>query len=420
MRIGIVGAGAAGLCAAWLLDEDHEVTVFEQAERPGGHARTVEVEQPEERSSIDAGFEFFSGGMYPTFTRLLSLLNVPVRQYPLTATFYTADHRYACLLPPLREGRVVWSALRPRQVSHLLQLAFALRRAGPLILGRDTTVTVEQYLTGLPVTASFKRDFLLPFLLAGWCVAPEEFQSFIAYDVLSYAYRHRPTGLSPYLWTEVEGGTKTYVRALVQSLGRAVVRTGCAVARLTQSGPVWRLHTADGAAHDFDNVIIATDARAACRLITEVAGAEDIRSVLSRIEYFPTKIAVHGDARLMPADRRHWSVVNTRYDGRTSCNTIWKGWKSSKPIFRSWVTFEPKLPEPLYALAEFEHAKVNAAYFDAQPRLAASQGRQGLWLAGTYLQDIDSHESAILSAVGIARRLAPTSARHRQLVGDSL
>src|SRR5262245_41056852 len=116
MRIGIVGAGAAGLCTAWLLEQDHDVTLFEQSQRLGGHAHTVEVEQAGERVGVDAGFEFFSGGRFPTFLRLLNRLGVELNHYPLTATFYTPDNCYTCLLPPLRDGRASWSAVGPRQV----------------------------------------------------------------------------------------------------------------------------------------------------------------------------------------------------------------------------------------------------------------------------------------------------------------
>ena len=43
MRIAIIGAGIAGLTCAHLLHPRHEITVFEAAERPGGHTPTVEV-----------------------------------------------------------------------------------------------------------------------------------------------------------------------------------------------------------------------------------------------------------------------------------------------------------------------------------------------------------------------------------------
>ncbi|MBC7811868.1 MAG: FAD-dependent oxidoreductase [Burkholderiales bacterium] len=43
MRIGVIGAGAAGLSTAWLLDKDrYEVTLFEAKDRLGGHADTVQ------------------------------------------------------------------------------------------------------------------------------------------------------------------------------------------------------------------------------------------------------------------------------------------------------------------------------------------------------------------------------------------
>src|SRR5258706_13782657 len=102
MRIGIVGAGGAGLTAAWLLSETHEVTLFEKQDRLGGHAHTLEVELAGERVAVDMGAEFFSRAMFPTFTRLLKLLDAPLHQYPITATAYPLDNRYGALLQPLR------------------------------------------------------------------------------------------------------------------------------------------------------------------------------------------------------------------------------------------------------------------------------------------------------------------------------
>ncbi|MCI0389640.1 MAG: FAD-dependent oxidoreductase [Acidobacteria bacterium] len=59
MDIGIIGAGAAGLAAAWLLNDNHNVTLFEKQNRLGGHAHTVDFEIDGEMIAIDAGFDFF-------------------------------------------------------------------------------------------------------------------------------------------------------------------------------------------------------------------------------------------------------------------------------------------------------------------------------------------------------------------------
>jgi len=417
MRIGIVGAGGAGLTAAWLLSEEHDVMLFEKQDRLGGHAHTIEVEQAGERVAVDTGAEFFSRAMFPTFTRLLNLLAIPLHQYPMTATIYTVDNHYVALLPPLRNGRLIWAALGPRQITDLAQFALVLYRAGQLVRSPDASITFEQFLNHLPVTRAFKERFMFPFVLAGWCVEPDAFRQFSAYDVLKYYYLLGTSGLSPAIMTDVVGGTQTYVNALARTLAPDTVKRSASVSSIRQQGATFLLQTEDGAHYECDDLILATNAREAAQLLSDVAGAEPTRQALGLIKYFKTTIAVHGDARLMPANRQHWSVVNTRYDGHYSANTVWKGWRSRQPIFKSWVTYEARLPEPLYGVATFDHPSVTASYFEAQKQLVRRQGQNRVWLAGMYMHDVDCHESAILSAVQVARKLAPNATRLKQLVG---
>ena len=71
-RIAIVGSGIAGLGAAWLLADQAEVTVFEAANRAGGHANTVMAgAQPG-----DTGFIVLNDRNYPYFEALLADLDV--------------------------------------------------------------------------------------------------------------------------------------------------------------------------------------------------------------------------------------------------------------------------------------------------------------------------------------------------------
>ena len=164
-------------------------------------------------------------------------------------------------------------------------------------------------------------------------------------------------------------------------------------------------------------MVFATNAYEASQILRDLDGAEPIRAQLDKIEYFKTSIAIHGDERLMPADKKNWSVVNIRYDGQHSSNSIWKNWRmDNRPIFKSWVTYEKELPQPLYALQTYWHAKINAAYFEAQKGITQLQGANHLWFAGVYTHDVDSHESAVLSAIKVAQRLAPHSARLKKLM----
>jgi len=76
MRVAIVGAGVSGLVAAHLLHERHEITVFESAGRPGGHADTVRVDTADATHWVDTGFIVFNDRNYPRFERLLDRLGV--------------------------------------------------------------------------------------------------------------------------------------------------------------------------------------------------------------------------------------------------------------------------------------------------------------------------------------------------------
>ena len=43
MRVAIIGAGISGNVCAWLLNDPHEVTLFEAGDYPGGHTNTIDV-----------------------------------------------------------------------------------------------------------------------------------------------------------------------------------------------------------------------------------------------------------------------------------------------------------------------------------------------------------------------------------------
>ena len=46
MRIAVIGTGISGLVAAHRLHPEHEITVYEAADRVGGHTNTVRVDLP--------------------------------------------------------------------------------------------------------------------------------------------------------------------------------------------------------------------------------------------------------------------------------------------------------------------------------------------------------------------------------------
>ena len=417
MKIGIIGGGIAGLAAAWLLQEHHTVTLFEQQDRLGGHADTVEVEQDGEVCLIEAGFEFFYDLLFPRFNRLLTLIGAPISKYQASATLYSADQRKTTLLPPYNRERIAWSGYSPCALANLLLFQQVIARSVPLIERADPFIMLEDHLRALKLPERFKTDFLYPFLLAEWCVELEEFKTFSAYNALKYVVTSRPNNFPPTIFAnEVVGGLRAYIRALTATLTQTSIQLKANLTSVERVEEQYVLRDANSGDHRFDHLIVATSASNASRLLQSLNWAEKRRADLDRIDYFKTTIAVHEDRRLMPANVDHWSVVNTRYEATHSSNTIWKKWRSKRPIFRSWVTHHKELPSALHLVRTYDHPKVNLNYYRAQRNLIPQQGENNLWLAGLYMHDIDCHESALMSAVNIARALDPQSSNLQRLM----
>lgn len=412
MRVAVIGAGGAGLAAAWLIEQQHDVVLLERDDRLGGHAHTVEIDVDGESVAVDAGFEFFGeGAPYATFTRLLDALGVARRSYPATMSLTAAGRTTA--LPPWRRGPL-WRSLTPRALIQMIRFRRFLAGVPAFLARHDTTITTGEYLGALRLPAAFTDRFLVPVLLAFWCVEPEELRAFAAYNTLYYLAGAAASGMRPPRQSAIEGGMRTYVAAVRRDLERTDVRTSTGVVSIGREGDAFLLHDERGTMHTVDQLVIATNARQALALLEPLEDFDEVCAQLRRFEYFDTTIAVHGDPALMPPDRSAWSVVNIRSDGTHSQNSVWDP-ERELPVFRSWVTYDERMPQPLYVVATYEHAKVTPDYYDAQSRLKLLQGVGGVWLAGVYTDDADSHESAVRSALVVARGLAPDSARLRRI-----
>src|SRR5690606_28584344 len=69
-NIAVIGSGIAGMSAAWLLSQKHEVTVYERNKRLGGHSNTVVVDTSLGPTPVDTGFIVFNDATYPNLIAL--------------------------------------------------------------------------------------------------------------------------------------------------------------------------------------------------------------------------------------------------------------------------------------------------------------------------------------------------------------
>jgi predicted NAD/FAD-binding protein len=418
-KLGIIGGGGSGLITAWLLEKDYDVTLFEKEDRLGGHANTVSIPIDGKEYPIDAGFEFFADSIYPHFNRLLELLEVPTRKFDLTYTFYRTDNPYKLVLPPLHNGKIKWASFQPRQISTMLQLKYLLTKAEKIVDTQDTTVTIEKFVEGLHLSSKVKARFIYPFFAGMWGVTVEDVRKFAAYPILKWLVKNSSSGINPPRWNEIVGGTATYIKHISDSLKETKIKLSATIKEITYHDNRYQVEEENGAVSEFDYLVMATNANQAKVLLKSLPETKEVRSILGQVEYFHTYIIVHSDERYMPKKKSDWSVYNIRSNGIYSQATVYKPWRSPKPVFRSWITHdfngeEPSdadLPQSTYAKADYYHPKLNLNYFKAQKELAKHQGENNLWFSGVYTYDTVSHDSVVVAGMKIAQNLAPHSER---------
>ena len=75
MKIAVIGAGISGISAAYHLQSKHDVTLMEKANKIGGHANSVSVDDETLYGvNVDTGFIVFNDRNYPLFTKFLHQL----------------------------------------------------------------------------------------------------------------------------------------------------------------------------------------------------------------------------------------------------------------------------------------------------------------------------------------------------------
>jgi len=412
MRVGIIGGGSAGLCAAWLLDGYAQVTVLEQQSQLGGHAHTVYVQVDGTQVPVELGFEFFNEKMFPTLCRLLKVLPIHTTTQPFTYSYRTNSNEL--ILPPIQGFNIFFSSFTIGNIKHFIALKQVIEKSRIILEQKDTTISLEQLLHGY--SESFIHEFFLPLFCAGWGVTPEEFKTFAAYNVMSWIVQNKPMGLGASYWSEIPTGISGYINALIKQLKQVATKPNCTVTTITHHDNVYKVQINNGTTLEFDHLIIATNAIQARQLIQSVSIAQELIPILSMVDYLTAQLAVHSDQRFMPPKRSHWSIANVWKHGAYSALTTYKPHGSTTPLFRSWLLPGFPTPNKIYEQATYYHAKPTVAYFKAQQLLAAQQGKNNLWFAGIYTHDIDSHESALVSALKIVQRIMPNSVRLQQLI----
>ena len=410
MKIAVIGSGVSGLSAAYLLSQAHDVTLFEREARLGGHAHTHAVDDHGRSLPVDTGFMVFNERTYPNFVRLLAHLGISSR--PSDMSFSIQCRHCRLEFSSVGLGGLFaqpWRAADPR---HLMMLADVLRffRRGKRALAEGTASgqSLGEFLARGGHSGALMRHFLLPMGGAIWSASSADMRAFPAESFLRFFDNHgllSATGQP--VWRTIVGGSQAYVQAIAHALdGRVALATP--VRRVRRGERLVELQLTNGARATFDQVVIATHADEALRLLADPSSEE--RAALGAFRYSTNCAMLHSDATVLPSApgaRASWncdlldcrdehSAVAVTYD----LNRL-QGHQASRPILASLNTVVPIATEVLAKMV-YTHPILDAAAFGAQPRVARLNGQRRTYYCGAHLR-YGFHEDGVVSALAVTR-----------------
>jgi uncharacterized protein len=415
-RIAVVGGGAGGLAAAYVLARAHPVTLYEAEDRLGGHAHTHAV--TEENGSelfLDTGFLVFNERTYPLLSRLFGELGVTARDTEMSLSFrcqecglqYAGQRGLRGLAAGLRRGggRYLWLL---GEVLRFHREARGLLDRGPAA-GDETGPTLREFLVQKGFSGYFIAHFAMPLVAAVWSCPPGTALSYPARYLFEFLNQHgllSVTG-SP-RWRTVAGGSASYVTRVAKQL--AEVRSGVPVSAVRRFPGGAKITDAAGYAAEYDAVVIATHPDQALNLLTDPTPEE--KRVLGAFRYSRNEVLLHTDPRLIPdgrAVRASWNYL------QRSCRRPQTGVQMSYYLNRLQVLDARRdyvvtlndsglvRPEAVLARMTYRHPVYEPASVAAQRRLPELNSGITAY-AGAY-HGWGFHEDAVRAGVTAARSL---------------
>ncbi|MDT8419531.1 MAG: FAD-dependent oxidoreductase [Desulfuromonadales bacterium] len=412
-NIAVIGGGVAGIVAAYLLQHQHRVSLFEQNDYLGGHTNTIEIsEGPDAGLAVDTGFIVLNDATYPLFQTFLARLGVETRAAEMSFGFQCRQSGLVYAgnnLNGLFAQRS--NLLSPSFFRFLLEIArFSRRAKKDLLAGTLPAVTLGEYLQQGRYSPFMVDNYLLPMAAAIWSTPTLKAADFPAEAFLRFfrnhgllSFRDRPQ------WRTVVGGSFAYVKAFRRSF-RGDIQLNAGVEKVFRAADGVRLLFANGTHRQFDQVVIATHADQALQLLGDPS--DDEQRLLSPWHYQLNQTVLHTDSSLLPEKKAAWSAWNfTREEGDAADRPVFvsyymnllQGLEAEQAYCVTLNRRQPFRPETVIAEFAYQHPQYSFASLATQAELPQLNGHRNSWFCGSYF-GYGFHEDAVRSAVSVAEK----------------
>ncbi len=411
-KIAVVGTGIAGMGAAWLLSQRHEITVYESDGRVGGHSHTVDVVDRQGRAiPVDTGFIVYNELNYPNLTALFAHLGAPTKKAEMdfAVSLDNGALEYGSARPTaiFAQKRNVFS---PRFWSMLLDLTRFYREAPTdKSLQAEARLSIGEYVKSGGYCAAFLEDHLFPQAAAIWSASVASIREYPAAALVRFFENH---GLLKIIgrpqWRTVTGGSRAYVERLTAPYADRI-RLDCGVRAIRRLPDGVLITDTKGNTERYDQVLIASHGDQALAMLEDPSREEG--QLLGAFRYTRNVAVLHTDLALMPQRRAAWSswnYIGERGDPAGRCVTYWmnrlQSFESADPVLLTLNPYVPPDPAKVLKVERYDHPMFDAHAMAAQRRLWSLQGVRRTWFCGAYFGS-GFHEDGLQSGLAAAEAM---------------
>jgi predicted NAD/FAD-binding protein len=405
MKIAIIGTGIAGNAASWLLNQSHDITVYEQNDYIGGHANTIDGGAA--HKPVDTGFIVYNEWTYPNLIALFAHLGVKTEKTNMS------------LAVSVDNGRLEYSGnsifgqkkniLNPRFYLMLLDLVRFYKSAPKFLENQEDDMSLGDYLKKKRYSKTFIEDHLLPMAAAIWSTSADDIRHFPARSFIRFFVNHGLFLLKnrPQWWT-VTGGSRQYVDILTASF-KDKIKVNAEVTSVERKDDGVNVTDSNGDVQTYDHVVMASHADESYRMLTNKTTEE--KAVLAAFPYGENVAYLHSDETYMPKGRRMWSSWNylaTNDDNRVSV-TYWMNrlqpfLPSEKQLFVTLNPLSPPDPQKTIKVQTYQHPQYLMSAIEGWPKIKTIQGKDRVWFCGAWC-GYGFHEDGVSSGLAVAEAL---------------
>lgn len=415
-KIAVIGSGIAGLTSAYLLSQDHEVTLFEANDYLGGHTHTKQVEVNGKNYPVNTGFIVFNDWTYPNFIKLMTRLNVASQESDMSFSVRdenTGLEYNGTNLNTLFAQRS--NIINPKFIKMVLDI-LKFNKATVEQLNTQSVSeqeTLGEYLQRNGYSKAFIYQYIVPMGSAIWSASIDVMMDFPLKFFLQFFNNHGMLSVDERpQWRVITGGSSAYIDPISAPF-KERIHLNTPVKQVKRFADRVEITTASNDTFSFDQVIFSCHSDQVLKMLAEPSEAEI--QILGAIPFQKNDVVLHTDTKLMPKRKLAWASWNyhiaqrkSEYAMVTYNMNMLQNFDDAPETFLVTLNRTHEIdPSKIISRYDYAHPVFSLDGVKAQNRHSEINGKNRSHFCGAYWLN-GFHEDGVNSALRVVKEFGVT------------